>query len=104
MSSSITDVLQTSQTAVVFYQLSSSIVICTLGVLRLQLSSIIFQVHLLAVLPDFSGFDCLLPIFNFNYNCTPGLLRLQLFSTFFSSSTTAFFGVLFWLSTSNYLA
>jgi hypothetical protein len=56
---------------------------CTSGLLRLQLSSTNFQVQLLAILPDFSGFNCLLPIFKFNCNCTSGLLRLQLSSTFF---------------------
>jgi hypothetical protein len=65
---------------------------CTSGLLRLQLSSTNFQVQLLAVLPDFSGFNCLLPSFKFNCNCTSGLLRLQLSSTFFLiSSSTGFF-------------
>jgi hypothetical protein len=62
---------------------------CTSGLLRLQLSSTKFQVQLLAVLQDFSGFNCLLPTFKFNCNCTSSLLRLQLSSTFFSS--TVFF-------------
>jgi hypothetical protein len=84
LSSSIAVVLQASQTAVVFYHLSSSIVSCTSGHLMLQLSSSIFQVQLLAVLQDFSGFNCLLQFFKFNCNCTSELLRLQLFSTFFS--------------------
>jgi hypothetical protein len=68
----------------------------TSGLLRIQLSFTNFQVQLLAVLPDFSGFNCLLPTFKFNCNCTYGLLRLQLFSTFFfliSSSTVVFFEV-----------
>jgi hypothetical protein len=59
-------VLQASQTAVVFYQLPSSIVNCTSGLLRLQLSSTNFHVQLLAVLQDFSGFNCLLPTFKCN--------------------------------------
>jgi hypothetical protein len=78
-------VLQTSQTAVVFYQV---------------------QVQLLAVLPDFSGFNYLLPtfkfncwlyfrtsqasivyfhFFKFNCNCTSGLLSLQSVSTILKS-------------------
>jgi hypothetical protein len=67
---------------------------CTSGLLRVQLSSTNFQVQLLAVLPDLSGFNCLLPTFKFNCNCTSGLLRLQLSSTLFfliSSSTVVFF-------------
>jgi hypothetical protein len=45
---------------------SSSIVSCNSGLFRLQLPSTIFQIQLLAVLQDFSGFNCLLPIFEFN--------------------------------------
>jgi hypothetical protein len=72
---------------------------CTSGLLRLQLSSTNFQVQLLAVLPDFSGFNCLLPTFKFNCNCTSGLLRLQLSSTFFLFQVQrVFFGVFIWLS------
>jgi hypothetical protein len=48
---------------------------CTSGLLRLQLSSTDFQVQLLGVLPDFSGFNCLsrsivtvLPDYS-GYNC-----------------------------------
>jgi hypothetical protein len=106
LSGSIAVVLQASQTAVFFYHLSSSIVSCTSGLLRLQFSSTIFQVQLLAVLPDFSGFNCLLPIVKFNCNCTSGLLRLQLSSTSFwiSSSTVVFFSEFFCLSTFNYFA
>jgi hypothetical protein len=59
---------------------------CTSGLLRLQLSSNNFQVQLLAVLPDFSRFNCLLPTIKFNCNCTSGLLMLQLSSSIFSSS------------------
>jgi hypothetical protein len=70
---------------------------------RLQLSSTIFQIRLLAVIQDFSGFNCLLPIFKFNCNCTSRLLMLQLFSMALFSSSTIFFGVFIWLSTSNYL-
>jgi hypothetical protein len=44
--SSIAVILQASQTAVVFYQ---------------------FQVHLLAVLQVFSGYNCLLPFFKFDF-------------------------------------
>jgi hypothetical protein len=58
---SIAVLLQASQTAVVFYH---------------------FQVKLLALFQDISGFNCLLPFFKFNCNCNSGLLRLQLFSTF----------------------
>jgi hypothetical protein len=75
---------------------------CTSGLLRLQMSSTNFQVQLLAVLPDFSGFNCLLPTFKFNCNCTSGLLRLQLSSTFvfkFQVQRLYFFGVFIWLST-----
>jgi hypothetical protein len=46
LSSSIVVVLQASQTAVVFYN---------------------FQVQLLAVLQNFSGFNCHLPTIKFNY-------------------------------------
>jgi hypothetical protein len=69
---------------------------CTSGLHRLQLSSSIFQVQLLAVIQDFSGFNCLLQFFKLNCNCTSGLLRLQLFSTIFkiSSSTVVFFRIL----------
>jgi hypothetical protein len=70
---------------------------CTSGLLRLQLSSTIFQVQLLAVLPDFSGFNCLLPIFKFNCNCTSGLLRLQLTTTFFKFQVLRMFFRSFYL-------
>jgi hypothetical protein len=56
---------------------------CTSGLLRLQLYSTNFQVQLLGVLTDYSGFNCLLSTFKFNCNCNSGLLRLQLSSTFF---------------------
>jgi hypothetical protein len=70
---------------------------CNSGLLRLQLSSTNFQVQLLAVLPDFSGFNYLLPTFKFNCNYTSGLLRLQLSSTFFLFQVQRlfFFGVFF---------
>jgi hypothetical protein len=38
----------------------NSIVSCTSGLLRLQLSSANFQVQMLAVLPDYSGYNCFL--------------------------------------------
>jgi hypothetical protein len=57
---------------------------------RLQLSSTNFQVQLLAVLPNFSGFNCLLPAFKFNCNCTSVPLRLQLSSTFFQGQRLFF--------------
>jgi hypothetical protein len=84
--------------------ISISIVSCTSGLLRLQLSSTNYQVQLLAVLPDFSGFKCLLPIFKFNCNCTSGLLRLQLFYTVSYFKLNGFFGIFIWLSRSNYLS
>jgi hypothetical protein len=59
---------RTCQASIVFSQLSSSIVSCTSGLLRLQLSSSIFQVQLLSVLPDYSGYNCFLRFFNFNFN------------------------------------
>jgi hypothetical protein len=64
---------------------------------RLQLSSTIFQVQLLAVLQESSCYIFLLPIFKFSCNCTSGLLRLQLFSTFFDhfKFNGWFIGVLF---------
>jgi hypothetical protein len=66
----------------------------------LQLSSTNFQLQLLAVLPDFSCFNCLLPTSNFNCNCTSGLLRLQLSSKFFFKFQVQwlfFFEVFFYL-------
>jgi hypothetical protein len=102
LSSSIVAVLQASQTAVVFYHLSSSIVSCTSGLLRLQLSSANFQVQLLAVLQNFSFYNCLLPIFKFDCNCTSGLLRLQYFSYYFIQFQRFFSFTC--LSISNYLA
>jgi hypothetical protein len=70
---------------------------CTSGLLRLKLSSTNFQVQLIAVIQDFSGFNCLLRIFKFNCNCTSGLLRLQLSSTFFYFQVQRlfFFGVFY---------
>jgi hypothetical protein len=53
---------------------------------RLQLSSTNFQVQLLAVLQDFSGFNCLLPCFKFNCYLYFRDCRLQLSSSIFSSS------------------
>jgi hypothetical protein len=63
LSSSIAVVLQASQTAVVFYQLSSSIVIYTSGLLRLQLTSSIFSSLITTVLLDYSGCHCFLQFF-----------------------------------------
>jgi hypothetical protein len=54
--------------------LSSSIVSCTSGILKLPLSTTNVQFQLLAVLQDFSGFNCLLPTSKFNCNCTYKLL------------------------------
>jgi hypothetical protein len=71
LSSSFEVVLQASQTAFVFYQLSSSTVSCTSGPLRLKLSSSIFSSSIVS--------------------CTSGLLRLQLFSTFFYKFNGCFF-------------
>jgi hypothetical protein len=68
LSSSIAVVLQASQTAIVFYQLSSSIVSCTFGLLRLQLSSSIFSSSIVTVLPEYSGYYCFLRFFNFKFN------------------------------------
>jgi hypothetical protein len=70
---------------------------CTSGLLRLQLFSTNFQVQLLAVLQDFSGFNCLLPNFKFICNCTSGLLRLQLSSTFFLCQIQRLFFLKFFL-------
>jgi hypothetical protein len=83
VSSSIANVLQASQIAVVFYQLSNSIVNFTSGLLRLQLSSNYFQLELLALIKEFLKYNSTLPFSKFNYNRTSGLLRLRLFSTFF---------------------
>jgi hypothetical protein len=77
-------VLQASQTGVVFYQFSSSIVSCTSGLLRIQLSSSIFSSSIVTVLPDYSGYNCFLVLFFKFYGF--------------------FFGVFIWLSTFNYLA
>jgi hypothetical protein len=62
---------RTSQDSIVFYQLPSSIVGCTSGLPSLQLSSSIFSSSIVTVLPDYSGYNCLL--------------------RFFSSSTVVFF-------------
>jgi hypothetical protein len=45
--------------------ISSSIVSCSSGLLWIQLSSNVFQVQLLAVLPDISGYNCFLHFFQF---------------------------------------
>jgi hypothetical protein len=76
---------------------------CTSGLLRLQLSSTNFQVQLLAVLPDISGFNCLLPTFKLNCKCTSGLLRLQLSFTFFFQVQRLFFSEFFYLIINNNL-
>jgi hypothetical protein len=67
LSSSIVAVLQASQTQVVFYQLSSSIVSCTSGLLRLQLSTSIFSISIVTILLDYSGYNCLLLFFYFKF-------------------------------------
>jgi hypothetical protein len=95
LSISIAVVLQASQTAVVFYQLSSSTVSCTSGLLRLHLSSFIVLSSIVTVLPDFSGFNCLLPYFQVQF--TSGLLRLQLFSTLFFQVQRLFFRSYYYL-------
>jgi hypothetical protein len=41
---------------------------CASGLLRLQLSSTNFQFQLLDVLPDYSGYNCLLRFLNFKFN------------------------------------
>jgi hypothetical protein len=97
LSSSIAVILQVSQTAVVLYQLSNSIVSCTSGLLRLQLTSTNFQVQLLAVLPDFSGFNCHLPYIPCSivtvlpdysgYNCFLLFLNFTFYGVFFRTTS-----------------
>jgi hypothetical protein len=60
MSSSIAFVLQDSQTVVVFYHFPSSVVSCTSGLLRLQLSATSFSSPIVTVLSDYSGYNCFL--------------------------------------------
>jgi hypothetical protein len=74
--------------------------------LRLQLSSTNFQVQLLAVLPDFSGFNCLFSYIQVQLlSVLPDYSKYSYFLHFFYfSKSTGFFGVFIWLSTSNYLA
>jgi hypothetical protein len=83
---------------------------------RLQLSSTFFQVQLLTVLQDFSGFNCLLQTINLNFylyfrtsqasivfyqlpssivSCTSRLIRLQLISTIFLIFLFQFLRLLF---------
>jgi hypothetical protein len=57
---------------------------CTSGFISSQASIVFYQsqVQLLAAITDFSGFNCLLPFFKFNYNFISGILRLKLFLWF----------------------
>jgi hypothetical protein len=57
LSSSIAVVLQASQTEVVFYHLSSSIVSGTSELLSLQLPSSIFSSSIVTVPPDYAGYN-----------------------------------------------
>jgi hypothetical protein len=105
LSSSILVVLQASQTVVVFYQLSVLIASCTSGLFRFQLSSTNYQVQLLPVLPDFSGFNCLLPCFQVQLQLYFRTTQVTIFFYVFKIlSSTVFFGVFIWLLTSNFLA
>jgi hypothetical protein len=56
---------RTSQASIVFYQIPSSIVSCTFGLLRLQLSSSIFSSSIVTVLPEYSGYNCFLRFLKF---------------------------------------
>jgi hypothetical protein len=55
---------RTSQASTVFYQLPSSILSCTSGILRLKLSSSIFSSSIVTVLPDYSGNNSFLRFFS----------------------------------------
>jgi hypothetical protein len=92
LSSLIAVVLQASQTAVVFYNLSSSIVSCTSGFFRLQLSFTNYQTVKFnsSCILGFTDCSCLLPFSSSIVSFASGLIRPQLSSINFSSSIVSF--------------
>jgi hypothetical protein len=103
LSSSIAVVLQASQTAVVFYHFSSSIVSCNSGFLGLQLSSTIFSSSIVTELADYSGYNyfllfyqdqrafltlCELPTSITNFKANYFYIKFQISSRIIMSSLT----------------